>query len=79
MVTRVTRKDYIALADVIERRTHLVSRNRGYAVGWHDALSDVAYALCVVLRADNPRFDADRFLDACNVVRREKPTTPEPA
>jgi len=33
-------------------------------IGYGKALIDVENALCVILKADNPRFDAARFRDA---------------
>ena len=55
--TRMTRKDYVMIADTI-------------ATSWHasaDSKADIAYKFADVLEADNPRFDRHRFLVACGV------------
>ena len=59
----MTRKDYVAIAAAIAA----VRRTAGENFSKVDA---VAWALCDVLAADNPRFDRGRFLNAC---REERP------
>lgn len=56
----MTRRDYIALAGaLLEARRESV-----YNVTWQACMDDVTARIAVVLQADNPRFDADRFLRA---------------
>lgn len=57
----MTRKDYVILAEVIRKE----------AITWNpdgvgaSAVSSLAYALADKLAQDNPRFDRERFLEAC--------------
>lgn len=37
-------------------------------MGYGQALVDIEDALCIILKADNPRFDAMRFRDAAQPV-----------
>ena len=64
----MTRKDYETIAAALyERVTELSPRQRTRA----NALSEQHAALCHnvanALKADNPRFDRERFLAACGV------------
>ena len=57
----MTRKDYVMIAEVINRNTASLTES---------ALIDfarMAEDLATELQNDNPRFDRDRFLDACGV------------
>jgi hypothetical protein len=56
----MTRKHYQLLADMIRRE---------YEVYENDAatLASVADTLATICKADNPRFDRDRFLEACGM------------
>jgi hypothetical protein len=54
----VSRRDYIALAAVLSR---------------HDLPAGLADELCDLLKADNPRFDRDRFLAASLPAPRKLP------
>jgi len=54
----MTKKDYIQLACIINNNG---KDNPGYI-----SLSVFLKDLCSILKADNPRFDEDRFRKACN-------------
>jgi hypothetical protein len=54
----MTKKDYIRLAIII-------SNSRDEVPGYIP-LSTFLKDLCVVLKADNPRFNEDKFKRACN-------------
>lgn len=58
----MTKKDYVKIAGVIKEYRHQ-KRIEGY--NWD--LSDLAQDLAVVFASDNPRFDQDRFLEACGL------------
>ena len=56
----MTRKDFISIATAInESTTHVI----GGDVLDRDILID---SMCIILKANNHRFDASRFIDACN-------------
>lgn len=67
----MSRKEYRAIAEAI-RQTHELWKD-GYSlthgvpphVAASDALYGLAMRLSVELGADNPRFDAARFMKAC--------------
>lgn len=50
----MTRKDYVAIADIIDG-----ARDQGLT------LEEVAEKLADTMEKDNPRFDRARFLEAC--------------
>lgn len=52
----MTRKDYIAIAKVLNHYYHNSSEEL-ITIG-------IGYALAQVFTADNPRFDSDRFISA---------------
>ena len=54
----MTKKYYIMLARLIHNRTLLHNKNR---LNKHDLIQD----LCVELKKDNPLFNKDRFINAC--------------
>jgi len=61
----VTRKDYVALAEALEsalpkHRLHDLPKDV-----WLDCMEAIAGKLA----ADNPRFDVQRFFDACHGVK----------
>ena len=53
----VTKKDYIGIAKIISEAKD-VEEDQAVA-------GTIAYKLCAVFLADNPRFDRARFLEAC--------------
>lgn len=62
----MTRKDYVIIADSIKGSINYEQsfNNNQAAVS---ALRFLALTLSSSLEEDNPRFDRDRFLDACGV------------
>lgn len=54
------KKDYEAIAEVFRDAFRF-----GYKGTPNEVISDLARSMAIVLRADNPRFDRDRFLAAC--------------
>ncbi len=73
----MTRKDYAAIAQAIQTNHALYCGNdegqstvppvvskvaRGYA---SHAIKELTYDLLRILQADNPNFDATRFMNAC--------------
>lgn len=57
----MTRKDYVMIAEVINRNTVLLSES-----AFID-FARMAEDLATELQNDNPRFDRARFLTACGV------------
>jgi hypothetical protein len=66
----MTRKDYESIALVLrsERERSFGDQTRDAAA--IDVLDNITYALAVEFKADNPRFDRDRFLIASGADRR---------
>jgi len=64
----MTRKQYRQFAAMLAnlRATLGCSQGRwdGEETGYGQALIDVEDMLCTILKADNPRFDAEKFRDA---------------
>jgi hypothetical protein len=63
----MTRKDYILIAGVISNvkagaARNLTGETRAAA---DDAIEAVAARLAAKLAKDNPRFDVDKFIEAC--------------
>ena len=63
----MSRKDYIALADVFAAHADLPGLSDLFVAGYEDARRDLARAVASVLAADNGRFDRARFLEAARV------------
>jgi hypothetical protein len=68
----MTRKDYESIALVL-----LSERSRSMGDEFDNdvaakVLDNVAYALAVEFKADNPRFDRDRFLIASGATRTSR-------
>lgn len=59
----MTRKDYIAFAQAFKKlkACDYAKNHRPYEQG----IEDCIYAVCKVLRADNPRFNQTTFDEAC--------------
>lgn len=53
----MTRKDYVMIADRIGGMTYLTETDR----------ATIAEDFAEALAADNPRFNSERFLEACGV------------
>lgn len=60
----LTRKDYKAIAKIIRDNRPAESDN-DYSNGKNHAVSDISKALADYLESDNPRFNRQRFYDAC--------------
>lgn len=69
----LTRKHAQAIADII--KPHVVRQIVDSADDFHyqrgsiDAAHDIALDLFDMLKADNPRMDRQRFMDACGLDR----------
>lgn len=57
----MTRKNYEAIACLIQNSQEAPN-----------AVKVIALGLCTILKADNPRFDEQMFLDACGIMRSYK-------
>ena len=56
----MTRKDYVATAEILSSFKELI----GDEFTFHDLVNDFG----AMFEADNPRFDADKFFDACHPI-----------
>ena len=72
----MTRKDYILIADTIaqvsrdiakEQSGDLSDRGKAILSGERLATYTIAHRLAEQLRQDNPRFDRQRFIEACQL------------
>ena len=72
----MTRKDYILIADTIAQLSRdiakddgpdLSERGRALLIGERLAAQTIAHRLAEQLRQDNPRFDRQRFIEACQL------------
>jgi hypothetical protein len=66
----MTKKDYEAIAKSLVFSEHMGldrTKNLDWRVGYNTAINFVANELAVVFEDDNPRFDRDRFLEACGL------------
>ena len=63
----MTKKDYIIIASAIWRSGMIKDKNKVRQQAREDMRRLIAHDLCGELKGDNPRFDADKFLEACNV------------
>ena len=61
----MTRKDYQAIADALRRMGE-------YTQNWQ-AVTLAVWPLVAVFEADNPRFDAERFVKACGLEWTSEP------
>jgi len=53
----MTKKDYIKLAELI--------KDKSTGNDAHIFVDDLLEGLCAILQDDNPRFDRERFIEAC--------------
>ena len=58
----MTRKDYVATADILETLVSIVSGDN-----FSDVL-DAVDAFADMFAKDNPRFDRKRFVEACGII-----------
>jgi hypothetical protein len=59
----MTKKDYIAIAQIIRRNSTITSK---YYTAKDIAIVAFLKDLCEYLKSDNPRFDEAKFLEAIN-------------
>ena len=62
----MTRKDYVLIAEAIKGAVSYETEFNSNEAG-ADALKKFSVTLASLLLADNPRFDVNRFFDACEV------------
>ena len=72
----MTRKDYILIADTIAQMSRDIAndqspdasdRHKAITSGERLATYTIAHRLAEKLRQDNPRFDRQRFIEACQL------------
>lgn len=61
----MTKKDYILIAEVLKKYTNAMSKV-DYKVTGYALVDEIILALADKLQAQNPRFDSERFLTACD-------------
>ena len=66
---KMTKKDFKAIADVIKYHIDSNSDDPQFSIDRNCKLTleSLAQDLAVVFASDNPRFDQDRFLEACGL------------
>jgi len=57
----MTKKHYIEIAEIIERRTGITESS-------HDIIKLIIKDLCNYFIQDNPLFDSEKFKKACGVL-----------
>jgi hypothetical protein len=62
----MTRKDYVMIAEAIQGAVNYEQNFNNNEAG-ADAIKKFSVTLSALLLADNPRFDVNRFFDACEV------------
>ena len=62
----MTRKDYVMIAETIKGAINYEQNFNNNETG-AEVLKKFSVTLAMMLREDNPRFDANRFFDACEV------------
>jgi hypothetical protein len=63
----MTRKDYVALAEVLKQTPGYCAQNFSHSLRTVQVVSIIADRLADYCAADNPAFDRARFLKACGV------------
>jgi hypothetical protein len=61
----MTRQDYVKIADVLA--SHMEVSDHFHSETYAEIIEFVAKDLAHMLKADNPRFDREKFLTACGV------------
>ena len=64
----MSKHDYELIARVLRE----TSGNETYRQGAYALFNDLVFALAFELAQDNPRFDRDRFIEACNSYSPEE-------
>lgn len=62
----MTRKDYVLIAEAIKGAVSYEAEFNNNEAG-AEALKKFSVTLSALLLSDNPRFDVNRFFDACEV------------
>jgi hypothetical protein len=63
----MTKKDYQKIAGVIYRSSETAFDAEGVPLGYRIIKwSALTAVLCLIFKADNPRFDEEKFMVACN-------------
>ena len=63
----MTKKDYIAIADVINTNATTIEKRNG-AIMHVLPLADTVRELANVFKIENPNFDIARFTEACGII-----------
>lgn len=63
---RMTKKDYVLIADQIRYAIELSRKSNSYNAAF-PIIRAMAVDMCEALRQDNPRFDDDKFREACGI------------
>lgn len=63
----MTKKDFVAVAEIIYNHGNILSLDEKFDEGAKFAAAKIARELAAVFKQKNPRFDTQRFLDACGV------------
>lgn len=58
----MTKKDYELIAGVLKRYNDANNGNM-----FEDILHDVSYDFATALQEENPKFDSNKFLEACGI------------
>ena len=61
----MTRKDFISIATAIDEST--ITLDLGWTSGRLIDKKELINSMCIILRANNERFDSSKFIDACNI------------
>jgi len=63
----MTKKDFIVIAEIVREHGNIFSHNCSFDDGAKFAANRIARELAIIFKQQNPRFDSQRFLDACGV------------
>ena len=61
----MTLKDFISIATAIDEST--ITLDLGWTSGRLIDKKELINSMCIILRANNERFDSSKFIDACNI------------
>lgn len=57
----MTKKDYVLIAEVLKR----MAEDKAYCFDNYEDVKKIAGRFCNVLKKENPKFDENRFIQAC--------------
>jgi len=64
----VNKKDYCKFAEMVKYNRAFTGTDTDEAfAGYRVACNDFAFAMADIFKADNPRFDQEKFLKACGI------------